>query len=400
MKNLKGQASVCMVVFRRWSNLRSTSGSDARVLCALPAALGCALLAAGLTACGKSEAAKTTVPGESPARTVRVAPAVLRPMEHSLPVTGTLLAQEDATIAAQVAGQLETLQVDVGDSVKAGQELALIDTTSYEAFARQSAANLARATASAANAAQNLKRMQNLQQDKIASTSDLDLAVAEDSRARAEVKAAEATEAIARLNLDRSRVRAPFDGAIAQRIASAGEYVTAGSPIVRLVKTDPLRLRLEVPERESPSVRLGQTVRVMVEGDTNVYRGRLARIAPAIREADRMLQVEADVPNPGGLRAGLFARAHIIVNESDNAVSVPPGALTTFAGVEKVVVVNDGKAVEKTVRTGRRGSDWIEIVSGLKAGEKVVLEPTGIRTGQPLIIEGAPPDNHDTESGG
>jgi RND family efflux transporter MFP subunit len=325
-------------------------------------------------------------------------------MEHSLPVTGTLLAQEDATIAAQVAGQLEKLHVDVGDTVTAGQELALIDTTSYEAFARQSAANLARATASAANAAQNLKRMQNLQQDKIASTSDLDLAVAEDSQARAEVKAAEATEAIARLNLDRSRVRAPFDGAIAQRIASAGEYVTAGSPIVRLVKTDPLRLRLEVPERESPSVRLGQNVRVMVEGDTNVYRGRLARIAPAIREADRMLQVEADVPNPGGLRAGLFARAQIVVNERDAAVSVPPIALITFAGVEKVVVAKDGKAVEKTVATGRRGPDWIEIVSGLTAGEQVVLNPAGLRTGQPLIIEGPagkpPPESNQTDSGG
>lgn len=357
------------------------------------------VLAGMLSACNQPNSAKPARP-ETPTRTVRVMPVTLRPVEHVLTVTGALLAQEDATIAAQVAGQLERLHVDVGDFVKAGQELALIDTTSYEAAARQSAANLARATASAANAGQNLKRIQNLQQDRIASTSDLDLAVAEDARARAEVKAAEAAEAIARLNLERSRVRAPFEGAIAQRVASAGEYVTAGSPIVRLVKTDPLRLRLEVPERESPSVRLGQSVRVMVEGDTNVYLGRLARIAPAIRETDRMLQVEADVPNPGGLRAGLFARAQIVVNERDTAVSVPSGALITFAGVEKVVVVNNGKAVERTVATGRRGADWIEINSGLKLGEKVVLEPTGIRTGQPLIIEGAPTDNSDAESGG
>ena len=263
-----------------------------------------------------------------------------------------------------------------------------------------SAANLARAAASAANAAQNLKRIENLQQDKIASTSDLDLAIAEDARARAEVKAAEAADAIARLNLERSRVCAPFEGTIAQRVASAGEYVTAGTPIARLVKTDPLRLRLEVPERDSPAVRLGQTVRVAVEGDSNVYRGRLARIAPAIREADRMLQVEADVPNPGGLRAGLFARAQIVVNERDTAVSVPSRAVLTFAGVEKVVIVNDGKAVERTVATGRRGADWIEITSGVKAGQKVVLDPGGLRTGQPLIIKGAPPEHDNLESGG
>ncbi|MCW5555549.1 MAG: efflux RND transporter periplasmic adaptor subunit [Verrucomicrobiae bacterium] len=357
------------------------------------------VLAGLLSSCDHPNNTRAERP-EPPARTVQVAPVILRPVEHALTVTGTLLAREDATIAAQVAGQLEKLHVDVGDAVNAGQELALIDTTSYEASARQSAANLARAAASAANAAQNLKRIENLQQDKIASTSDLDLAIAEDARARAEVKAAEAADAIARLNLERSRVCAPFEGTIAQRVASAGEYVTAGTPIARLVKTDPLRLRLEVPERDSPAVRLGQTVRVAVEGDSNVYRGRLARIAPAIREADRMLQVEADVPNPGGLRAGLFARAQIVVNERDTAVSVPSRAVLTFAGVEKVVIVNDGKAVERTVATGRRGADWIEITSGVKPGQKVVLDPGGLRTGQPLIIQGAPPEHDNLESGG
>ena len=88
---------------------------------------------------------------------------------------------------------------------------------------------------------------------------------------------------IARLNLERSRVRAPFDGAIAQRIATVGDYVAIGTPILRLVKTDPLRLRLDVPERESSAVRVGQSVRVSVEGDTNVYTGKIARIAPALR---------------------------------------------------------------------------------------------------------------------
>jgi len=339
-----------------------------------------------LTACGKNDAGKPRTQSEAAAREVRVASAELRPMERVRLAFGTLAAREEATIAAQVAGQLEKNYVDVGDRVKAGQELALIDTTSYAALANASAANLARANASAANAAQNLKRVQDLQKDKIASASDLDAAVAEAARTRSEVKAAEANDAVVRLNLDRSRVRAPFDGTIAERLASAGDYLAVGTPILRLVQTDPLRLRLEVPERESIAVRVGQRVRVVVEGDTNVYSGELARIAPAIRESNRMLLVEADVPNPGGLRAGLFARAQIVQGERDEVVSVPPNALITFAGLEKVVVVKDGKAAEKAITTGRREGDRVEVSSGLKAGETVVLDPAGIRTGQPLII--------------
>lgn len=341
-----------------------------------------------LVSCGPADKPKPAHTDAAP-RSVRVGRVELRPMERALPVVGTLSARDEATVSAQVAGQIEKNHVDFGDRVTAGQELVLIDVTAYEALVRQSAANLARATASAANAAQNLKRIQELQKEKIASTSDLESAVAESGKTQADVKAVEATDAIARLNLERSRVRAPFAGAVAQRLASVGDYVAIGTPILRLIQTDPLRLRLEVPERESVAVRPGQAVRLTVDGDTNTYPGRLVRIAPAIRDTDRMLVVEADVPNQGGLRAGLFARAQIIVNPGEPALSVPPNALVTFAGLEKVVVVVDGKAAEKTVKTGRRGVDWIEIVSGVSNGELVVLDPAGIRTGQPLTIERA-----------
>jgi RND family efflux transporter MFP subunit len=350
-----------------------------RLLVALPVVLA---------SCGKVEKSDVGKP-QAPTRTVRVTRVESRSMERVLHVVGTLSAHEEATVAAQVAGQIEVNRVDLGDRVTAGQEMALIDTTSYEAITRQSAALLAKATAAAASATQSLKRVQDLQKDKIASVSDLDLAVAEAGKTAADVKAAEAAEAIAQLDLARSRVHAPFAGAVAQRIVSIGDYVAIGTPIVKLVQTDPLRLRLEVPERESVAVRVGQNVRVTVEGDTNIYTGSLARVAPAIQEANRMLSVEADVPNAGALRVGLFAHAEIIVNAREEAVSVPVNTLIVFSGIEKVVAIKDGKALEKTVTSGRRGADWVEIVSGLVAGETVVLDPAGIRTGQPLIIASA-----------
>jgi len=345
-----------------------------------------AALASLLVSCGKPADARSGHGTPAP-KSVQVARAEPRPMERALQVVGTLAARDEATVAAQVSGQIEKLHVDLGDTVTKGQELVSIDTTSYEALVRQSAANLARANASAANAVRNLKRAEDLQKEKISSASDLDQAVADAGRTQADVKAAEATDAIARLNLERSLVRAPFDGAIAQRLVTVGDYASVGMPIMRLVNINPLRLQLEVPERESIAVRPGQEVRLSVEGDTNIYTGHLCRIAPAIRASDRMLQVEADVPNPGTLRAGLFARAQIIVDKSNESLSVPTNAIVVFAGLEKVVTIEDGKAVEKTVTTGRRGADWIEILSGLKAGENVVLNPAGIRTGQPLTTD-------------
>jgi len=344
-----------------------------------------------VASCGKKNSAPAAGHKEMPAREVRVTSAELRPMERNLHVVGTLAAMEEATVAAQVAGQLGKVLVDLGDRVTVDQEIALIDTTSYEALANASAANLTRANASAANAAQNLKRVQDLQKEKIASTSDLDAAVADAARTQAEVKAAEANNAVARLNLDRSHVKAPFAGTIAERIASAGDYLAIGAPIARVVQTDPLRLRLEVPERDSVAVRVGQAVRVTIEGDTNIYRGQLTRIAPAIRADNRMLAVEADVPNPGGLRAGFFARAAIVVNEREEKVSIPANALITFAGLEKIVTIKEGKALEKSVATGRRHGDFVEITSGLNAGETVVLDPAGLRTGQILTIQNPAP---------
>jgi multidrug efflux pump subunit AcrA (membrane-fusion protein) len=110
-------------------------------------------------------------------------------------------------------------------------------------------------------------------------------------------------------------------------------------------------------------------------------------MAPAIRASDRMLAVEADIPNPGSLRAGLFARAEIVLDAGEPAVCVPERALTSFAGLDKVVVRRDGKAEERTVAIGRRADGWVEILSGLKAEESVVLDPAGLRTGQPLTLD-------------
>jgi len=107
-------------------------------------------------------------------------------------------------------------------------------------------------------------------------------------------------------------------------------------------------------------------------------------LSPTISEQNRVLSVEADVRNNGRLKPGAFVRAEIITNQTATAATVPASAIVTFAGIEKVILVENGKALEKAVTTGRRGSDWVEIKSGVNVGQTVVVDPGNLQSGQPV----------------
>jgi RND family efflux transporter MFP subunit len=385
--------------------------------------------AAWLVGCEKGERPALASKASAPARAVQVMHAEVRPMARSLAVTGTLSARERSTLSAKVSGRLQSLAVDIGSPVRKGDVLAQVEPRDYELRMQQAEAALAQARTSLGlpaegdgdqielqdvttvkqaqavleEASKNLERVKNLSHLGISSQSELDTAEAtfrvaqtrfetarEEARTRLAALAQRRAEfEIARKQLADTAVRAPFDGIIQARPANPGEHVAAGMAIVQLVKTDPLRLRLEVPERESAAVRTNQVVHLRVEGDTNIYTGSIARLSPALDEQSRVLLVEADVPTQGSLRPGLFARANIIIDEHEKAIGVPPNAIVTFAGLEKVVLAQGGKAQEKIVSTGRRTMEWVEIVSGLNGGEAVILNPGALHTGQPLSINEA-----------
>ena len=192
--------------------------------------------------------------------------------------------------------------------------------------------------------------------------------------------------ALARQQLEDTTLRSPIDGVVRERHAFAGEFRAAGTPLVTVVRQHPLRLQLSVPERAATGVRLGQTVRVTIEGDPTAYRGRVARLSPAITEGNRTLPIEAEVPNEEGrLRPGMFARADIVTDESPTIV-VPMTSLVVFAGVEKLLVVKDGKVHEQRVRSGRRIDDKVEILEGVQPGDLVVTQPGGLADGAAVRV--------------
>jgi membrane fusion protein (multidrug efflux system) len=327
---------------------------------------------------------KPAVPAEEAGVPVTLATVETLPLDRTISIVGTLFAKDDATIAAQVEGQVEKTLVDFGDRVSEGQEIALIDITSYESLAHQSAANLAKARASADNAEQNLKRVLELQKEHIASASQLDDAEAQAKQGRAEVNAAEAADAIARLNLSRARVKSPFDAAVAERIASAGDYMKIGSPLFRLVNDSVLKFIFQIPERYASFVTKKLHVRFTVDnypGET--FTGSVYLISPAVSTASRAFNVGALVTNTDfRLKANTFARGTITLERAVPTLMVPLEAVVSFAGVTKVYVVEGTVARERAVVVGRIQDGRQEILEGLHAGETVVV------TGQSHLSEG------------
>ena len=381
--------------------------------------LGSALV---LGACGGPSQPVAARDAAAEARSVSVATAVVVPLERTVAVTGTLAAEEQVALAFKVTGRVEALHVDLGSPVRKGQVLARLTPTDFELRLQQAEAALQQARARLGlpptgdafsvdpentalvrqsravrdEARLTRDRMKTFVDRGISSRADLDAAEAalevaegryidaiEEIRNREAVLAQRRSElAIARQALEDSVLRAPIDGAVRERQVTEGEFRTAGTPVLTIVRTDPLRLRVAVPERASVDLRAGQPVRVRVEGDEATYEGRLVRLGAAIEEDNRTLPVEAAVSNRmGALRPGMFATAEIIVARNDKGVVVPVDALMTFAGVQKVLVVKDGRASEQRVRTGRRDGDRVEIVDGLAGGETVIVRPGDVVDG-------------------
>ena len=147
-------------------------------------------------------------------------------------------------------------------------------------------------------------------------------------------------------------------------------------------------MRAEIPERDAPMVRVGQVAHVQVDGDKTTHVGRVVRLAPALSEQNRALMIEAEIDNPGNLRPGSFARIEIVTDSDDEVLAVPATAIVSFAGIDKVITIEHGKAVEHEVVLGRRDEQWVEISSGIEAGKAVVVDPGNLQQGNPVIIAG------------
>jgi RND family efflux transporter MFP subunit len=332
-------------------------------------------------------------------------------LANSLTVAGEFLPYQEVELHAKVAGYIRSIHVDIGDKVKQGQVLAVLDVPELQAQVQgaqagvlQSQAEILRASSDVARAKANYAALhtaaERLQQASDArpgliAQQELDDARAKDQAAEAQVDAAKSALSATQQQLgvsqaqrqqvstmaDYSRITAPFSGVITWRYADTGALIQAGTsnagsaPVVKIAEVSTLRLRLPVPESIAPYVRDGDTATIRIDALGRTISGKVMRSTGAMDPATRSMQVEVDVPNAdGSLSPGMYAQVTLNVKHTGNAIVVPIQAVDTSALQPTLLVVNTQSRVERrAVQTGVATANRIEILSGLREGELVIV---------------------------
>jgi RND family efflux transporter MFP subunit len=372
---------------------------------------GVVLAALAVTGCTKQQPVQAKQEaGPVQVKATKVAAHEVQRIVHSI---GTLFPYDESVISAEIDGRVSDVHADLGDRVTKGQVLVRISDEEQKYLVAQTEAQLRmsmervglrnendrvvdireasevrRVQADLTDAEQHYKRMRSLVDQGIGSRAELDQAQA---RYKAQQAAYDATINQARnllqeiernkasLELQRKKMRdtvvyAPFAAAVKERVVTPGQYVRANTPLFTLVKTDPLRLRIEVPERMAPWIRTGQTAEVSMEafGDRR-FRGKVWRISPTVDQSKRTFIVEALIDNPiGELKPGSYAKASLPTNRMETVKLVPTKAVNYVFGSNKVYVVTPGNTIEaRDVKVGDRFDERVEILDGVEEGETV-----------------------------
>jgi multidrug efflux pump subunit AcrA (membrane-fusion protein) len=391
------------------------------------AALGLLLTACVVFAvsCGGS---KANVPRDetttATAVEVTTAAAIMRDVPGFFEATGSLAGDEQTDVAPQTSGKVVTLGVDIGSHVSRGQMIVRLDDSELKLRVEQALAQVEQAKAAlrqaeekiglqpgqafdpnrvaevaAAKATADLAEKELHRAEKLIESGDVSRSYYDEQRARRDqlrqqyeaalaqarqnyagvavaktnVANAEAALALARKSLSYSVIAAPIDGYVAERTADLGEYVSPQQKVATIVRINPIRIRIDIPEQAIPAVQVGQSVSITTSAwpDKN-FSGRLARIAPNVSANSRTLTVEAEIENSSGvLKPGQFATVRILQPRPTSAVLIPARAVLSEAGVNRVFVVKDGHAEQRVVQTGQSEGDLIQIKTGVANGEQV-----------------------------
>jgi membrane fusion protein, multidrug efflux system len=308
------------------------------------------------TAITKSTAQTPTVRPPSP---VEAAQAQSQTLTDRISAIGSLVALETAEVAADSTGRIVTVSAVDGAPVKKGDALFELDGALLAAELQDTEARLALAETTFRRA-QTLARSQTVAQSQVDQT-------------RAELEQARSATELVRERQRRLVVRAPFDGNLGFRLVSEGAYVTAGTPLVRIDQIANLKVSLSIPERYYSNIKVEQEVTLSAEAvPDKTFRARITAINPVVDVNGRALQILATLENDDLLlRPGMLVQADIL-GAAREAVTVPESAVVPQGQQATVYEIVDDKAQRRDVKTGERREGWVEIVSGLAAGAKVV----------------------------
>jgi membrane fusion protein (multidrug efflux system) len=297
-------------------------------------------------------------------------------IQKSVRVTGTLSPLATTQLAARVNAPIAEVLVRSGDAVEAGDVLLRMETDDLASTLDQQRANARSTAANLAVARNQLERDRSLGERGLTPQSSIESQRAQVTALEANLEAQQLTVQTAERALATATVTAPVAGRIASRSVETGQYVSTGTPMMTLVDLSAMELAANVPLRAVDSIKPGQTALIQVDGiDGERFNGEVDRVSPVAQSGTRTASVYVRVPNPEErLRGGMFASVEIVIDQRDNALSVPVDALREDAEGEFVLTLNNDELQRTAVETGDtwNGGERIEIISGLAAGTQYV----------------------------
>lgn len=333
-----------------------------------------ALLFTTLAACGGESAPQDVVPQDaaSTAMAVTLVEVQRERLEREVVASGQVTAWEDMPLGVELSGvRVAEVLVDVGAKVQRGDVLLRLDDRVLRSEAAQTQAALGEAQASAQLAKANLERGAALREKKLASAADYEQLVAAKAQADARVASARAALDAATLRLEFATLRAPDDGVISRRLTQPGAVVSAGSELFGLIRQNRLEWRADIAAADLPFVAPGQGARLR-SPDGTIVEGRVRAVAPGLDPATRTARLQADLPEPGALHAGLVVEGRISLG-SGEALTVPGNAVVRRDGYAYAFSVDAaGLTKRHRIELGRNIGDRIEVISGLSEGDRIV----------------------------
>jgi len=308
---------------------------------------------------------------------VEAVPVTVGTVERVISAVGTLESNESVILRPEIAGRIQRINFEEGTAVKKGETLFQLDDSIYEADAEKAQAGLELSR-------KNYNRARELHRKGAGTASKLD-------ETQSQLRVDEANAAYALTMLEKTRIRAPFDGIVGLRVVSVGDYVSPGQDLVNLESIEPLKLKFSIPQTALTSVALGQTIDITVDAyPGKTFSGEIYAIDPLIDEATRSLVVRARIPNAERLlRPGLFVTVKLTVERREGAVLAPEEAVVSQGATRLVFRVVDGKAMTVPVKLGYRQNGMVEISEGLAPGDVIVLAGyQKLGNGAPVMVLG------------
>lgn len=301
---------------------------------------------------------------------VTVGKVVKRIAGNQVEVVGTIQAVDQAVISAKITGNVIALPVDLGSRVKHGELLAELSAGEISAQVQQAKAQLEQAK-------RNLAREENLLKKNAATPETVKSF--EDS-----LRIAEAAYRTTLTMLDFTKITAPFAGIITRKLVNVGDLATPGKPLLHIEEENKLQVLTDIPEAMILKISKGERLKVFIPSVNLEIEGTVAEVSPVADPSSRTSPIKLRIPNNPQLRSGQFARVTLAMAQAET-LTVPAGAVVPFGQMERVFVVDDGKARLRLVRSGAHSNEYLEILSGLAEGEVVIITGnSNLQDGQPV----------------